>query len=123
MSGAVGRIPLSKLNLTRVPQYHLIPPKRGKRPIVIQPSFHVKVGDYVQVCAGQDKGKQGNVKSIIKHKNSVIVGGLKLFTKNVRMNDGRCKPVKMEAKIHVSNVMHVDPEKKKPTKYLSRIKS
>lgn len=80
----------------------------------------IKQGDLVQVIAGssKDKGKQGKVVKTLAKKDRVVVEGVKLVTKHVKPSqqnsDGGI--VTIEAPIHVSNVMIVDPKTKKPTR-------
>ena len=78
----------------------------------------VKVGDKVLVIAGDDKGKEGTVTKIIRDKNKVVVSGVNIVVKHIKPsayneNGGR---VEMEAPIHASNVMIVDPKTGKRTR-------
>ena len=43
--------------------------------------IHVKIGDRVVVTSGKDKGKVGNVKSVIAKDGTVLVEGVNLVTK------------------------------------------
>jgi large subunit ribosomal protein L24 len=80
--------------------------------------FHVKKGDTVKVVAGNDKGKNGKVLSIIKDKSRAIVEGLNMVTKHKKPSasspNGGIE--KMEASIHISNLMLVDPATGNPTR-------
>ena len=78
----------------------------------------LKVGDLVQVIAGDDKGKQGAITKLLKDQDRAIVEGVKLVTKHQKPNARNQQGGKttMEAPIHVSNLMLVDPETKKPTR-------
>ena len=38
--------------------------------------FKIKVGDYVKVIAGSNKGSEGKIVSIIKKREKVIIEGL-----------------------------------------------
>ncbi len=58
---------------------------------------HVKKGDTVEVIAGRDKGKRGKILHVLKRQNRVIV-----------------------EKIHISNVMPVDPKSGKPSRVKRR---
>jgi large subunit ribosomal protein L24 len=84
----------------------------------------LKVGDLVQVIAGSEKGKTGNVKKILKDEDRVIVEGLNMVTKHQRPNARNQEggKIQMEAPIHASNVMLVDPETKKPTRVKFEVK-
>lgn len=74
-----------------------------------------KIGDNVIVIAGNDKGHTGKV---LKVKNDkIIVEGCNVRTKHIKPNafsEGGIE--KVEAPIHISNVMHLDPKTKKPTR-------
>ena len=79
--------------------------------------FKIKKGDTVMVIAGKDKGKSGNVTSIITDKNRVFVQGINIVKKHrkaTQENPGKIEEI--EASIHISNVSHVDPETGKPTR-------
>ena len=84
----------------------------------------LKVGDLVQVIAGSEKGKTGNVKKILKNEERVVIEGLNLVTKHQKPNarNQQGGKIEMEAPIHASNVMLVDPETKKPTRVKFEIK-
>jgi large subunit ribosomal protein L24 len=87
----------------------------------------IKKGDLVQVISGAtqarggDRGKQGRVIEVLVERNRVVVEGVNLVTKHVRVGQTQ-RGTKtggietMEAPIHVSNVALVDPETKKPTR-------
>lgn len=77
----------------------------------------IKQGDTVVVIAGKDKGKEGKVIGTLKAENRVIVEGVNIVKKHIKPNageDGRIAEI--EAPIHVSNVMIVDPKTKKRTR-------
>ncbi len=78
----------------------------------------LRVGDLVQVIAGDDKGKQGTITKLLKDEDRAIVEGIKLVTKHQKPNARNQQGGKttMEAPIHVSNLMLVDPDTKKPTR-------
>ena len=79
--------------------------------------YKIKKGDTVIVLAGKDKGKSGNITSIIKEKDRVLVQGvniMKRHRKATQENPGKIEEI--EASIHVSNVSHIDPETGKPTR-------
>ena len=79
--------------------------------------FKIKKGDSVIVIAGKDKGKSGNVLSIIKNKDRVVVQGVninKRHRKATQESPGKIEEI--EASIHISNVSHIDPENGKPTR-------
>ena len=77
----------------------------------------IKQGDKVVVIAGKDKGKEGKVIQTLKAQDKVIVEGVNIVKKHIKPNggqDGRIAEV--EAPLHVSNVMIIDPKTKKGTK-------
>ena len=79
--------------------------------------FKIKKGDTVMVITGKDKGKSGNVTSLITNKNRVFVQGINIVKKHKKAtqeNPGKIEEI--EASIHISNVSHVDPETGKPTR-------
>ena len=95
---------------------------------------NIKKGDLVQVISGPsqarggDRGKQGKVLEVLAEKNKVIVEGINLVTKHIKVgqtNRGtRTGGIEThEAPIHVSNVALVDPESKKPTRVRSEFKT
>ena len=76
----------------------------------------LKTGDKVVVVAGSNKGKEGKITKILDSK--VIVEGVNIVKKHLKPknNNGSGEIVEVEAPIHASNVMLVDPKTKKPTK-------
>ncbi len=79
--------------------------------------FKIKTGDKVIVIAGKDKGKIGNVSSVIKADDRVIVDGVNMakhHKKPTQENPGRIE--EKETSIHISNVAHLDPENGKATR-------
>jgi len=80
--------------------------------------MHVKTGDTVVVIAGKEKGKEGKVKAALPKKNRVVVEGVNMVKKHQKPTPTNPQGgiIEKEASIHVSNVMIVDPETKKPTR-------
>jgi large subunit ribosomal protein L24 len=80
----------------------------------------IKKGDLVVVIAGRDRGQQGRVLEVLKDSDRVIVEGIQRVTKHIKPGTRRDQQsggiVHVEAPIHVSNVMLVDPETKKGTR-------
>jgi large subunit ribosomal protein L24 len=83
-----------------------------------QPKLKIKKGDTVKVIAGDSKGKEGKVLSVDVAKSRVIVEGLNMVSKHTKPNANNTEGgiVKMEAPIHISNVMLVDPKSGKATR-------
>ena len=73
--------------------------------------FHIKKGDKVKVLSGNAKGKTGAVLEILPKKYRAFVEGLNMVTKHTKPSadspEGGIK--KMEASIHMGNLMLVDP--------------
>ena len=83
----------------------------------------IKKGDTVVVISGKReyRGKTGTVLVVDREKNRVIVEGINLVKKHVKVQEtdrgtktGGIETV--EAPIHISNVALVDPSTKKPTR-------
>jgi large subunit ribosomal protein L24 len=77
----------------------------------------IKKGDNVVVIAGKDKGKSGEVLRVMPSEMRVLVQGVnfvKRHTKPAMGNPGGI--VEKEAPLHVSNVAHLDPKDRKPTR-------
>jgi large subunit ribosomal protein L24 len=69
--------------------------------------MHVKKGDTVQVIAGSDKGKVGEILRSIPQESTVVVKGVNIRTKHVKpQQEGESgQIVTYEAPIHSSKVM------------------
>ncbi|RPF27514.1 MULTISPECIES: 50S ribosomal protein L24 [Georgenia] len=81
----------------------------------------IKKGDLVVVIAGRDKGKQGRVLEVQRDADRVVVEGVQRVKKHTKVGQSsrgaRTGGIEtVEAPIHVSNVMLVDPETKKGTR-------
>ena len=78
----------------------------------------LKVGDKVVVISGKDKGSEGKIIKTLKKDNKVVVEGINMVTKHVKPNaqNENGGIIKVEAPIHVSNVMIIDPKTKKRTR-------
>ena len=79
--------------------------------------MNLKTGDKVVVITGKDKGKQGKIIKTLKAENKVIVEGINMIKKHVKPNGQNAGSiVDMEAPIHASNVMILDPKTNKGTR-------
>ena len=80
--------------------------------------MNFKVGDKVVVISGKDKGSEGKIIKTLKKDNKVIVEGINMVTKHVKPNaqNENGGIIKVEAPIHASNVMIIDPKTKKRTR-------
>ena len=79
--------------------------------------FKIRKGDTVIVRTGRDKGKKGEVLSVVKEDAKVFVKGInvvKRHTKPSQTNTGGI--IQKELPIHISNVSLLDPKDGSPTK-------
>ena len=76
--------------------------------------MRIKKGDTVQVIAGKDKGKTGEVLRTLPYQNRVVVQGVNLRTRHVKpTQEGETgRIVTEEASLHASNVMLYSTDKK-----------
>ncbi len=77
----------------------------------------IKKGDKVVILSGRDKGKEGEVTSILTDTGRVIVQGanmVKRHTKASQSSPGGI--IEKEASMDISNVAHVDPKDGKATR-------
>jgi len=83
-----------------------------------QPKLHIRKGDTVKVIAGDDKGKSGKVLELILEKKRAVVEGVNIVTKHQKPSAGKPEGgiKKVEAPVHISNLMLVDPASGKPTR-------
>lgn len=79
--------------------------KAGSQPTRFK--MHVKKGDTVQVIAGKDKAKVGEILQVFPVTSQVIVQGVNLKTKHMKpRQEGESGQIAtMEFPIHSSNVM------------------
>ncbi|GAB3067367.1 50S ribosomal protein L24 [Salinicoccus sesuvii] len=86
--------------------------------------MHVRSGDKVVVISGKDKGKEGTILKAIPAKNRVIVEGVNMMKKHLKPSQMNPEGgiLETEAAIHVSNVMHVDPESGERTRIRQEVK-
>ena len=68
--------------------------------------FKIKIGDFVKVIAGSNKGSEGRVVSILKKREKVIVEGLNFVKKHVKPNSKNPQGgiEEKESPIHISNI-------------------
>jgi large subunit ribosomal protein L24 len=80
----------------------------------------IKKDDLVVVIAGKDRGQQGRVLKVDTENDRVIVEGVNRVQRHVKANTRRDNQaggiVTVEAPLHISNVMLVDPQTKKGTR-------
>jgi large subunit ribosomal protein L24 len=80
-------------------------------------------GDQVVVVRGDDKGKRGEVIRVFTKKGRVTVKGVNIVKRHrkARTAEEQSGIIEMEAPIHVSNVMLIDPKSGEPTRTRMRI--
>ena len=84
--------------------------------------MNLKVGDKVIVIAGSNKGKEGTIKKVLKKENRVIIEGINMVKKHQKASGQESGGIlEIEAPIHASNVMIIDPKTKKPTRIGKKI--
>lgn len=79
----------------------------------------IRKGDTVQVTAGNDRGKKGEIHSVDPKKGIVVVSGINLIKKHQkRTGDARTRAgiIEREGPIAISNVMLVCKNCNKPTR-------
>lgn len=84
--------------------------------------MRIKVGDEVEVIAGNYKGERGEVQRVIPKKNRIVVSGINVVKKHQKPQStgGRSQAqggiIEFEAPIAMSNVMLVCPHTDVPTR-------
>lgn len=79
--------------------------------------FKIKKGDRVIVTTGKDKGKSGQVTSIITDENRAVVSGVniaKRHTRQTAQQEGGI--ISKEMPIQISNLALIDPKDGKATR-------
>lgn len=80
--------------------------------------MHVKQGDKVAVLSGKDKGKQGVVLQVFPKKERVLVEGVNMVRIHAKPSQENPQGgiLNIEAPIHISNVLPIDPKTGEPTR-------
>ncbi len=70
----------------------------------------IKKGDRVEIIAGDDKGKTGEVLQVLPKKDAVIVAGCKVAKKTMKPNEENKEGgfAQKEMPVHISNVKKVE---------------
>lgn len=78
----------------------------------------IKRGDTVRVITGKNKGQEGKVLSILRERDRVVVENVNVIKKTQRptQQNPRGGFQEVEASIHLSNVMVLDPKTGQPTR-------
>lgn len=81
------------------------------------PKLGIKKGDKVMVIAGSNKGESGEVMVVLPKENRAIVGGVNMVKKHIKATQDNPGGInEMEAPIHLSNLMLIDPKSGEPTR-------
>ncbi len=84
--------------------------------------MRLKLGDQVEVIAGNYKGIRGEITRVIPKENRVVVSGVNIVKKHQRTRQSSTGApiqggiIEFEAPIHASNVMLVCPDTQEPTR-------
>ena len=80
-------------------------------------------GDQVMIVRGDDKGKRGEVIRVFPKKGRITVKGVNIVKRHrkARTAEEQSGIIEMEAPIHVSNVMLIDPKSGEPTRTRMRL--
>ena len=71
----------------------------------------VKKGDRVVVTTGRDKGKTGEVLSVLPKENRLVVQGVNMIKRHTLATQTQSGGIiEREAPLHLSNVMLADPK-------------
>ena len=72
----------------------------------MEKKFKIRKEDQVEIIAGKDKGKRGNVIRVVRDKDRVIVAGCNIVKKAMkkRSQQDRGGIAEIEAPLHISNV-------------------
>ena len=78
----------------------------------------IRKSDTVIVTTGNSKGVKGKVIKVFPKENKAMVEGANLISKHTKPNAANPQGgiIKQEAKIHISNLMLIDPKSGEPTK-------
>ena len=83
----------------------------------------IRKGDRVQVLAGRDKGRRGEVLRVLPEDDRALVQGVNVVRRHQRPM-GLNQPggiIEKETPIHLSNLALIDPQSDKPTRVGFRV--
>jgi large subunit ribosomal protein L24 len=85
--------------------------------------LHVTKGDDVRVMRGEHKGSTGKIIRVLPKTGRIVVQGVNIVKKHrkARRPEEQSGIIEMEAPIHASNVMLLDPKSGEPTRTKRRI--
>jgi large subunit ribosomal protein L24 len=83
----------------------------------------IRKGDTVQVITGVNKGNRGEVLRVFPRADRALVQGVNVVTRHVKQTrmGQEAGLIQLEASIHLSNLMLIDPKSEKPTKVGFRV--
>ena len=85
--------------------------------------MRVRVGDQVAVIRGNHRGKRGRVSRVMPDKGTLVVEGINIVKKHVKATPQKPGGIlEVEAPLHESKVMLIDPETDKPTRVRYSVK-
>uniref|UniRef100_UPI0037E7209F large ribosomal subunit protein uL24m n=1 Tax=Semicossyphus pulcher TaxID=241346 RepID=UPI0037E7209F len=98
----------------------LNPPGKKRRKVFVEPlaaeDWSLLKGDQVEILAGKDKGKQGKVIQVYRHRNWVILEGLNTHHRYIgKTGDYHGTYIASEAPLLLRDVALIDPSDRKPT--------
>ena len=77
----------------------------------------IKKGDKVVVIAGKDKGRTGEVVSVLPKEDRAVVSGINVVRRHQRQTQtAEGGIISKEAPVHLSNLAIADPKDGKPTR-------
>ncbi|MEL6389488.1 MAG: 50S ribosomal protein L24 [Bacteroidota bacterium] len=86
--------------------------------------LHVRKGDRVVVISGADKGVEGEILQVFPKKQRVVVDGVNVKKKHMKPTQDNAGGItEINAPIHISNVLHIDPKSGEPTRIGRRIEN
>ncbi|XP_046875774.1 probable 39S ribosomal protein L24, mitochondrial [Hypomesus transpacificus] len=96
------------------------PPGKKRRKVFVEPianeDWSVFRGDTVEILSGKDKGKQGKVTQVFRHRNWVILDGLNTHFRYIgKSEDYRGTYIASEAPLLLKDIKLIDPSDRKPT--------
>ena len=79
--------------------------------------------DNVVVIAGNDRGKNGKVLKVFPKKSRAIIEGVNIRKRHSKptQNNPQGGIIEIEAPIHISNIMLLDPKSNEPTRIGAQI--
>jgi large subunit ribosomal protein L24 len=82
----------------------------------------IRKGDKVVVLAGKDKGRTGEVLTVMPKEDKALVRGVNMIVRHQRQTQSQQGGlIRKEAPIHLSNIAIADPKDGKPTRVGFRV--